>query len=482
VVLLAALAAPCAAQLLPLSSSSAAPAAPGSFMWRTLAWQDVAPATLSESPLRALQSARGATFAGEWAPLYRGRDGTRVEQLRQLARFAKTAGPLGLGVELTRESGTFRRGVSRWDVNSAGDVLQDGSVGLAWSRSAGAVALAGSFSRDERAGVAFEGEAFPAPGWRVALTASDIPQTGSLDMRWEDQAVAARGTWGERHAAVELAAPAGPGALRLAFESLDHVPRPSPYEPDDLASRLAWRTERSEYVIDLRRLRVAAEFAHGAGRQRVEVRRGGVAYAVAAGPLSENAVALRIGPAHARWWARGWAGASRASAAGSLALWVFDANAAATGARLAARSAIEIRHAGVSLDGARAQNRGWDGGVAAWALDPEGDYEMWRGLVFGLGRAGDRWRPLEPGRLLLAGVRIARSQPVFGRTLRIEVVQWAPLARQPSRSVAPGAAWVAPSASPAVQAGPPVSPQASPFPQPVPQGRDWGGTIVRVSI
>jgi len=107
---------------------------------------------------------------------------------------------------------------------------------------------------------------------------------------------------------------------------------------------------------------------------------------------------------------------------------------------------------------------------------------LWRGLVFGLGRAGDRWRPLEPGRLLLAGVRIARSQAVLWRTLRIEVVQWAPLARQPSRSVAPAAALVAPSAPPAVQAGPPVSPQASPFPQPVPQGRDWGGMIVRVSI
>ena len=466
-VLLGTRAAPCAAQLLPLSASAASLAAPGSFVWRTLAWRNQATLTLRESPLGALADDRPLVLASEWAPLYHGADGTRVEQARQLARFTAPAGPLRLGAELTQEAGTFRGGQSSWGIDAAGTPLRDGSLGLAWLRPAGAMAIGASVSPEGRLSFAFEGGAAVARTWRSTLAISDVPQAGSLDARYEDQTVAARGVWSERRAAMGLTGPLGGGELKLTLESLDHLPRPSLAGRDDLASRLAWRETRLEYATEVRGIRIAAELGQGAGRQRIEVRRNGAPYAVAAGPVREQAFVVRLGPAKARWTARAFAGATHASASGSLALWPFDGLAAVTGTRLAVRTTLDLRHRGLALDSAPAPQRGWDAGVAAWVLEPHGDYETWRGTLFGLGRDDDRRAAFTLDRTLLAGVRVARTQPLAGVRLRIEIVQWIPLAWSRTAVAAP-----APE-SPAPVTGTSESPARE---------RAWGGTLVRLSL
>ena len=155
-------AAACTAQVLPLSAP-VNPAAPGSLPWRVLTWRDRAGATLRETPLRALRSASGSTLTSEWAPLYRGRDGVRVEQAQQLARFAERAGSLRMGAELRRDVGAFRGGKTRWGVDAAGEALRGGSLGLACVRSAMAIAAGASLSSDGRAGLALEGEVSLCP-------------------------------------------------------------------------------------------------------------------------------------------------------------------------------------------------------------------------------------------------------------------------------------------------------------------------------
>ena len=178
------------------------------------------------------------------------------------------------------------------------------------------------------------------------------------------------------------------------------------------------------------------------------------------------AATLVLSPAHERWSVRMWAGENRASAAGALALWPFDGVAAAIGTRLAANGSFEMRHCGAALNGGPANKRGWDGGVALWALEPVGRYESWRATLFGLGRDDNQVREVPSKRTLLAGIRVAYTMPVGKRTPRVEVVQWAPLS-WPTTSQSVSAAAADPSATTSATLA---------------SGRTWGGTILRVSI
>jgi len=107
--------------------------------------------------------------------------------------------------------------------------------------------------------------------------------------------------------------------------------------------------------------------------------------------------------------------------------------------------------------------------VAVWVIDPVGDYESWRGTLFGLGKDDDQRRVLGVERYLVAGVRAARSQPVAGGTLRIELVQWASLTGE-RHAGEPGSAAPAAPGAPSAGSSPPGA------------ARNWGGAVLRIGI
>jgi len=461
-------AAPAAAQLLPLWSGGGTPAAPGSYVWHTLAWDGGDRPALGVAPLAALERAPGVALASEWSPLLRSGDGSRLERARQSVRATAAAGAADVGIEWAQESGLARGGDAGWAVQSGGEAPRDAAFGAALRGDRGALALAVSVAGARGAGFGVEAAAPLAAGWRARARASATSRDGRLDVRWDDRTVAARGAWSERRFACAIAGDTRAGAFAVALDAVDREPARSG-AGDALADRLAWRGARADWDARAGALRLGATVAHGAARQRLEVRRDGTAYAVAAGPATERAAELRAGPAAARWTARAWAGRVTTAADAALALWPFDGLAGAAGTRIAASSALTLDHAGVAVDGAQAVRRGWDAGLAAWWLAPRGDFESWRGVLFGLGHDGAQGGTLGVRRAVLAGLRIARTQTIAGTPVRLECVQWAPLAWR--RDTAPAAA-----------AGPAPGPE-----QPGAGGsthalRTWGGTIIRVSL
>jgi len=236
---------------------------------------------------------------------------------------------------------------------------------------------------------------------------------------------------------------------------------------DGFEPRLAWRGATLAGSRTLGALTLATELRHGEARQRIDVSRNGVPYAVAAGPVREDVAIASGGPRSARWVARAWAGRSHSAGSGYLALWPFDGIAAVAGTRYAAHTDLELRHVGVAIDGRAAERRGWDGGLALWIVDPRGRYESWRGTLFALGRDDYGSDALGPARTWLAGVRLARTQQLAWVRLRAEAVQWAPVRVERTASAV--------AASSGTSGGEASASSGA-------HARAWGGTVVRVAL
>ena len=459
-------AASCFAQAVPVGATAFGSAAAPSFVTETIAWGGARALPLEIAPLAALASP-ALQLSTEWAPLYRGKDGARFEQARQQARFATSWRAWRAAAELSSEASTFRGGQTEWGFDAGAAPAHRGAVALGATSARAAMAASATVSPEGRAGFALETRADVAPGWSAMLGASDVPREGRLDVRWEDEAITSSGRWDERHARASIEAAGRAGRLAATLEAFDRIPALG-RATDGFEPRLAWRDASMAASRAVGRAVLSAELRHGEGRQRLVVSRHGTAYAVAAGPLREDVAIAGAGPRSGRWQARAWMGRNRDEASGSLALWPFDGLAAVAGTRYAARTDIDLRHAGVALDGRHAEHRGWDGGLALWVVDPRGRYETWRGTLFALGRddySGDDWGA---ARTWLAGVRVARTQDIASLRLRAELVQWAPAYIERDH----GAATAGSSGS-------------SGGPAPTTGGdhaRTWGGTVVRMAL
>jgi len=466
VLVLSVSAASCFAQAVPVGTSALGGAAPPSFVTETIAWGGARALPLEIAPLAALASPV-LRLSTEWAPLYRGKDGARFEQARQQARFATSWRAWRAAAELSSEASTFRGGQTEWGFDAGAAAAHRGALALGVLGTRASVAASATLSPEGRAGFALEARTTLAPGWTASLGAADVPREGRLDVRWEDEAITSSGRWDERRARASIGAGRRTGRLAVTLEAFDRVPVLG-RATDGFEPRLAWRDASISGSHVVGRALLSTELRHGEGRQRLVVSRHGTAYAVAAGPLREDVAIAGAGPRNGRWQARAWMGRNRDEASGSLALWPFDGLAAVAGTRYAARTDIDLRHAGVALDGRHAEHRGWDGGLALWVVDPHGRYETWRGTLFALGRdddSGDEWGA---ARTWLAGVRVARTQDIASLRLRAEWVQWAPAYIERDH----GAATAGSSGS-------------SGGPAPTTGGdhaRTWGGTVVRVAL
>src|SRR5260221_728577 len=85
----AAMAAALALALAPGPAGAVAPDALPESLW----WRDRATTSLAREPLAAFDETRAFLLSAEWAPLYSGPDGARVEQARRFLRVASAPGP-----------------------------------------------------------------------------------------------------------------------------------------------------------------------------------------------------------------------------------------------------------------------------------------------------------------------------------------------------------------------------------------------------
>jgi len=464
-------AASCFAQAVPVGAAAFGSGAAPSFVTETIVWNGAHALPLETAPL-ALLGRPPAAFTSEWAPLYRGADGTRLEQAHQDVRVAASFGAWWAGADLASESSAFRggqsRGESQWGFDAGAAPAQHGAVAAGIAQTRGAAAIATSIAADGRVGLAVEGRAMLAPAWSALVRASATPRDGALDVRWQDEAIESSGQWNEQRALARIDASVAAASLAATLEAFDRVPVRERAPADGFEPHLTWRGATLAASGAIGVVEVAAELRHGEGRQRIDVSRAGVPYAVAAGPVREDVAIASAGPRTGRWSARAWTGRSHDAASGSLALWPFDGIAAVAGTRYAAHTDLELQHAGVSIDGRAAEHRGWDGGLALWIVDPRGHYESWRGTLFALGRDDYGSDEFGAARAWLAGMRLARSQPLAWLRLRAEWVQWAPVAVERSREAAVLAG-----------RGGGGDPGSDAHPA---HARTWGGTVVRVAV
>jgi hypothetical protein len=363
-------AASCFAQAVPVGATAFGSAAAPSFVTETIVWNGARALPLETSPL-ALLGRPAAAFTSEWAPLYRGADGTRLEQAHQDVRVAARFGAWWAGADLASESSAFRsgqtRGASQWGFDAGAAPAQRGAVAAGIVQTRGAAAIATSLAADGRVGLAVEGRAMLAPAWSALVRASATPRDGALDVRWQDEAIESSGRWDEQRALARIEASAAATSIAATLEAFDRVPVRARARADGFEPHLTCRGATLAMSRAIGAVEVGAELRHGEGRQRIDVSRAGVPYAVAAGPVREDVAIVSAGPRTGRWSARAWTGRSHDVASGSLALWPFDGIAAVAGTRYAAHTDLELRHAGVSIDGRVTEHPGL--GRRARALD-----------------------------------------------------------------------------------------------------------------
>ncbi len=430
-------------------------------------WRERAVTSLASEPLAAFDETRAFSLRSEWAPLYAGPDGARIEQARRSMRVASAPGPWRVGFELLDQGSVARGGESAWWVGAEQPLTSRGIFALA--RHGRLLELAASLdNRGGGRGLAADGRLHPLRGFVLSVGGSSLAREANLHVRWEDVDVLAAGRWHEdaAHAALEYRSAGGFG---LAFERRWIEPdRSSERAPggDEITPTLRWRTTGARLATRALGATWNAEAQYGEGEQGLRVFRDGGRYLSITGPVSGALVTLAVEPARAPLLLRAFGGGWRGSARGNLALWPFNALGAASGSFRVARSTAALDHWGVSLERPAHAGAGVDGGLALWSLAPRATYESWQGSWLALVRS-DRSAGETPLRSVLAlGGRLAAGFTLSGVLCRLEAVQWVPV-----RAVrAPGAAGASVALEPGASTG--LGSHA----------KESGGTILRLSL
>ena len=389
-------------------------------------WRSTPQPALAAAPLEAIGTLPRLSLSSEWAPLYSGPDGGRLQFEQRALRIASPPGRYRLAVEAREGGGVARGGASGWWVGAERPIEERYVVALAAFGTR--VDAAGAFSENRgRPGYAFDARWKAAPGFALGAGASRAELAGRALMRWEDTEVAADGNWRDdaAHASLVLGSNDRVGlaatAAWLERGSLGFGP------VDGLAPHLWWRT--GEVALSGRALESwwRASFAVGEGEEEFQVLRSSTPYLVLAGPVSSRLVDVALEPGQAPVVLRAWAGSWRGAARGSLALWPFDAAAAVSATRRIAHSQGALDHWGLSVDlGRRASSRA-DAGLALWSLAPRASYDSWQGTWFGLGRDDLSSGATDLHSVLALGARLGLAADLFGARYRAEVVQWVPV-------------------------------------------------------
>jgi hypothetical protein len=438
-------------------------------------WRDRPLTSLARAPLAALDETGSFSLVSEWAPLYAGPDGARIEQSRRSLRIASPPGPWRAAAEGWGQGAVARGGESAWWVGAERPFTTGGAAAI--SRHGRALALAAAVSdAGAGAGVAAEARARLAPGLRAWLGVAHLHTTGRAHVRWEDIEVFAAGRWrdDEVRGALTLATRHG-GEIALGGRLLDRRGEDgggasgdlTPGSADRLEPRLTWRDGSLALGAPALGVRWRASLEIGEGEQDLRVQRGGAPYLDVLGPVSSALATASAEPLRAPIALRAWAGRWRGTGRGSLAMWPFDGLAGLTGTRRAAASSASLEHWGLSLERVPRAGTGVDGGLALWSLAPRASYESWQGSLFGLVRSDRSAGETALRSLMALGGRLGASLTMGGARYRLEVVQWVPL-----RAVRAAGASGASGGS-----GVPVPSTAAPD-----RGRESGGTILRLSV
>jgi hypothetical protein len=430
-------------------------------------WRDRPPTSMATEPLAAFDETRAFSLRSEWAPLYAGPDGARIEQARRSLRLASGPGPWRAAIELVDQGSVARGGESAWWVGAEQPLTSRGTFALA--RHGRRLEVAASLdNHGSGQGFAADGRLRPLPGLVLSAGGSSIARVGNLHVRWEDVDVLAAGRWHEEaaHAALEYRSAGGFGvALERRWIEPNRSDERSP-GGDEITPSLRWRT--TGVGLRARGLGASwiAEAQYGEGEQGLRVYRDGARYLSISGPVSSTLLTLAIQPARVPLLLRAFGGGWRGSANGSLALWPFNALGAASGSFRIARSTAALDHWGVSLERPPHLGAGVDGGLALWSIAPRATYESWQGTWLALVRS-DQSAGETPLRSVLAvGGRLAAGVSLSGVRLRLEAVQWVPVRAERALGAA-GASQV-----PGSDASAGLGAHA----------RESGGTILRLSL
>jgi hypothetical protein len=438
-------------------------------------WRDGPPTSLARVPLAALDEAGSFNLFSEWAPLYAGPDGARIEHSRRFLRVASTPGTWRAAAEGWGQGAVVRGGASAWWVGAERPFTTGGAAALSYHGRAVALAAAVS-DAGAGPGVGAEARARIAPGLVASLGAAHLHTSGRAYVRWEDIEVYAGGPWrdDEVRGGLAFATPRG-AEIALGGRLLDRRGENGTGASsggiagtdDRLDPRLTWRDGSLMLAAPGLGLRWRATLEIGAGEQDLRMRRNGTPYLDVRGPVSSALATAAIEPLRGRLALRAWAGRWRGAARGSLALWPFDGLAGITGTRRAATSDASLEHWGVALERLPRARSGVDGGLSLWTLAPQASYESWQGTWLGMVQSDRSAGETTLRSVTALGGRLGASLTSGGARYRLEAVQWIPLRAVsiPGTSGAPGGS------------GAPVSPTGTAGP-----GHESGGTILRLSV
>lgn len=429
-------------------------------------WWRAAPSlSLAEHPLRALRDPAAFRSDGEWAPLYAGRDGARIERGRRSLELRTPRGPWRGGFELRVRQDVLRGGDAPQWLGTERLRSTLAIVGLA--RESGPFGAAAAVMRDQGSfGVAAEARAHLGTGGEAWWRWSRVPEAGRMVARWSDAEVIAAGRWIDQRVAWSVALPIGAFALGLGQEALDRRNSGEITSAGDrLEPALAWRASLAEVAVHELGARWTTSVNYGEGRERWRVSRDGTPYAGAAGTVIRQLVALEIAPDGAPIELHAWSGRWSGSARGSVALWPFDPLATLAGTRRLALSSGSLHHRGLSVERTTPSGTGFGGGLALCWLAPRASYESWQATLMGLGRSDEDTGASDLRAALALGARLGAALQWRGMRAGVELVQWVPVRvdRGPSDGPAAGSGGGATGGSRA-------------------SGNDRGGTMVRVSV
>lgn len=381
---------------------------------------------LRERPLRVLEGTAGAELEGEWSPLYRDGDGALVEGTRRAVRIFGSSGAWHGAAEAEDAWAAARGGGDRLRLGAEEFRARRGTVAFGRAIERGGISVAASVEHDLPPGFGVAAFARPLPGARFEAGATQAHVRGALSVSWDDTEVRAPGRWLERRAHWRIEADPGRTTFALGQEALDQRGAGGG-DGDQVEPWLGWRETRAAVSAGVRGIAVVVDAAHGDGFQATRVRRDGMTYANAEGPVRRDAVEVTLGPSASTLRLRGWAGRWTGDGAGVLSLWPFEPLTALTGTRRAARSSASLSHRGLALEREVAGRPGWRAGVALWALAPRADYSTWQTTLFGLGRDDYSEGESTLEEALLLGVKLGETFEWAGVRLSLDAVQWLPV-------------------------------------------------------
>ena len=409
-------------------------ALPEAIWWRTQPVSslrlDPLEATLgpgSPSPKAPREPASGVAVVGaEWAPLYRGSDGSRFVQASRTLSVMTPPGVFRAAAELESHYGALRGGDGSWWVGAERPRWSSGVLAVSCQgRRIAAGAALGASAQQGVTGLALEGRARVAPGWSAGLSWSRWPERALLSVRWKETRVVAAGRWLDQRLHSKVTGSCGGLGLAITQESMDRSGSEAGMG-DRLEPALAWRAS----TIELWGRELApgwrVRLEHGEGREAIRASRGGTSYAAAAGPVASTLVTVGRAPTGSRVAFHGWAGRCSGAPQGVLALWPFEELGAISGARRVARTSAVLEHQGLSVDRDLRGAPGWEAGMAAWILRPRADFQSWQATLLGLGHddAGSGATSLRS--VLALGARAAAKLQWGAGAVRLEVIQWVP--------------------------------------------------------